>query len=85
VSRIFPPGFCEGLFDFLTDFLAILRNDEKRILGKRLPNCIKTIRSTLKPLRKRLCGIAVESTYNWYWLVDSLQDDGYKMHLANPF
>ena len=28
--------------------------------------------------------MVVESTYNWYWLVDGLQDDGYKVHLANP-
>jgi transposase len=26
----------------------------------------------------------VESTYNWYWLVDGLQENGYKVHLANP-
>jgi transposase len=26
----------------------------------------------------------VESTYNWYWLVDGLIDAGYKVHLANP-
>ena len=28
--------------------------------------------------------MAVESTYNWYWLVDLLMDHGYKTHLANP-
>jgi len=26
----------------------------------------------------------VESTYNWYWLVDGLMEEGYKVHLANP-
>jgi transposase len=26
----------------------------------------------------------VESTYNWYWLVDGLQAHGYNVHLANP-
>jgi transposase len=26
----------------------------------------------------------VESTYNWYWLVDGLQSAGHKLHLANP-
>jgi transposase len=25
----------------------------------------------------------VESTYNWYWLVDALMEAGYEMHLAN--
>jgi transposase len=25
----------------------------------------------------------VESTYNWYWLVDGLMDKGHRVHLAN--
>ena len=25
----------------------------------------------------------MESTYNWYWLVDLLMEEGYKVHLAN--
>lgn len=28
-------------------------------------------------------GVAVESTYNWYWLVDGLQDEGMSVHLVN--
>jgi hypothetical protein len=38
----------------------------------------------LQPFKKALVGIAVESTFNWYWLVDGLQEAGYKMHMANP-
>jgi transposase len=30
-----------------------------------------------------LIGVVVESTYNWYWLVDGLQAAGYKVHLAH--
>jgi transposase len=26
----------------------------------------------------------VESTFNWYWLVDGLREAGYRVHLANP-
>jgi hypothetical protein len=33
--------------------------------------------------RDLLQGIVVESTYNWYWLVDGLMDKGHKLHLAN--
>lgn len=29
-------------------------------------------------------GVVVESTYNWYWLVDGLMAKGYTVHLANP-
>jgi len=25
----------------------------------------------------------VESTYNWYWLVDGLMENGHRMYLAN--
>jgi transposase len=28
--------------------------------------------------------IVFESTYNTYWLLDGLQENGYKVHLANP-
>ncbi len=38
----------------------------------------------MEPHRKQIKGIVVESTYNWYWLVDGLMDTGYKVHLANP-
>ncbi len=35
-------------------------------------------------IQAQLCGVVVESTYNWYWLVDGLMDAGYRLHLANP-
>ena len=66
------------------NYLGIVDDQDKRLFSRRLPNCIDTIVSALKPFRKTLTGIAVESTYNWYWLVDGLQDAGFKMHLTNP-
>jgi transposase len=36
------------------------------------------------PFRAQLQGLVVESTYNWYWLVDGLMEAGYHVHLANP-
>ena len=38
----------------------------------------------LEPFEENIAGIAVESTFNWYWLVDGLMDHGYRVHLANP-
>lgn len=58
--------------------------DENRIFGKRLPNDLKVILSALDPFKQSLAGVVVESTFNWYWLVDALQDNGYRVHLANP-
>jgi len=38
----------------------------------------------LKRYNDDIAGIVVESTYNWYWLVDLLMEAGYQVHLANP-
>lgn len=66
------------------NYLGIIDTRDRRLFGKRLSNSIDTIKLTLKPFRRGLEGIVVESTYNWYWLVDGLQEAGYKVHLANP-
>ena len=43
------------------------------------------ILKTLDPFRDQLKGLVVESTFNWYWLIDGLMDAGYaQFHLANP-
>jgi len=50
---------------------------------KRLRNDLALILSELMVYQKRCAGIVVESTFNWYWLVDGLMDAGYEVHLAN--
>ena len=50
---------------------------------KRLPNDLHAILSVLEPYRPELSGCVVESTYNWYWLVDGLMDAGFAVHLAH--
>jgi transposase len=53
-------------------------------LHSRLPNDPVQIRAALAPHREDLVGVVIEATYNWYWLVDQLMNDGYRVHLANP-
>jgi transposase len=67
-----------------SNFLGIIDGQGKRVFNKRLPNELSLIRQTLQPFQEELVGIVVESTYNWYWLVDGLMETGYKVHLANP-
>ncbi len=55
----------------------------RRQYSRRLPNRIETILAALAPFREQVVGIAVESTFNWYWLVDGLMEAGYQTHLAN--
>ena len=65
-------------------FCGIVDMDGKRVFEKKLPCDLKSVLAALKPFKKRLETIAVESTYNWYWLVDGLQDHDYPVVLANP-
>lgn len=54
----------------------------KVVYGKRLPNDLAYILDILKQY-DGIESIVVESTYNWYWLVDGLMSAGYKVKLAN--
>lgn len=63
---------------------AVLNQDRKRIMRRKLDNNPELILSFWEPYKPDLVGIVVESTYNWYWLVDLLQDHDYRVHLANP-
>ena len=65
-------------------FCAIVDLKVQRVFEKKLPCHLESVLQALKPFKKRLEKIAVESTYNWYWLVDGLQDHGYPVVLANP-
>src|SRR5208337_818917 len=64
-------------------YLGIVDEDGKRVFKKKLSNDREVILSTLAPYKDNIAGIVVESTYNWYWLVDILTEEGYKVHLAN--
>lgn len=65
-------------------YLGIIDENGKRVFKRKLLNDPAVIIETLKPFKEDVVGIAVESTYNWYWLVDLLIAEGYKVHLANP-
>lgn len=64
--------------------LAILDDIGHCIHQKRVPNFLPLILNELQPFKRTLSAIAVEATFNWYWLVDGLMEAGYKVHLANP-
>ena len=66
-------------------FYGIVDETGKRVFKKRMPNSLPAVLAALEPYREQLdAGVVVESTYNWYWLVDGLQANGYKTRLANP-
>lgn len=65
-------------------YMAIIDETGRRVYQKKLPNDEAAILAALKPHKSAVSGVVVESTYNWYWLVDALMAEGYDVRLANP-
>src|SRR5262250_1126175 len=65
--------------------VIVLLNEQDQVLyQQRVANHLPTILEPLAPYHSDLKGVVVESTYNWYWLVDGLMEADYRVHLANP-
>jgi transposase len=63
--------------------VVVIDEEDRRLVEKRVSNSLERTLALLAPYRTDLTGIAVESTFNWYWLVDGLMDQGYRLHLVN--
>jgi transposase len=50
--------------------VVLLNAQDQVVYQKRLPNDLPTILESFAPHHGEIEGIVVESTYNWYWLVD---------------
>src|SRR6266851_3594164 len=70
--------------DLHSNNVGIVDTDGKRLASRKMPCELKEVVKFLAPYKKRLERVAVESTYNWYWLVDGLQALKYPVVLANP-
>ena len=67
-------------------YYGIVDKSGKRVFGRRIPNDLDSILAMLLPMRDEIAEIAIESTFNWYWLADGLTRNGFgeKVKLANP-
>lgn len=63
--------------------VSVLDEDDRVVFAKRLPNDLAAIIAALRSSAGTLHGVTVESTFNWYWLVDGLQDAGFAVQLVN--
>jgi len=64
--------------------IGLMDMDGKRVAHQKVECRLSEVVRFLAPYKKRLEQVAVESTYNWYWLVDGLQALRYPVVLANP-
>jgi transposase len=49
--------------------VTVLDEQDRTVYAKRLPNDLGAIVAALRACAGTLRGVAVESTFNWYWLV----------------
>jgi transposase len=63
--------------------VGVIDEEDRILYQKRLRNELGEILSALARYQETLQGIVVESTYNWYWLVDGLMAAGFRVQLAN--
>jgi transposase len=64
--------------------IGVINQDGKRVAHRKVDCELKQVTEFLKPLKPQIQSMAVESTFNWYWLVDGLRAADYPIDLANP-
>ncbi len=64
--------------------IGLINQDGKRVAHRKLECDLKAVTEFLAPFKPQLQSMAVESTFNWYWLVDGLRAQDYPIDLANP-
>ncbi len=63
--------------------LVVTDEMDKRLVRRRCRNDLNTILTVLAPHKPDMAAVVVESTYNWYWLVDGLMRADFEVKLAN--
>lgn len=78
-------GFYSGL-DLHSNncVIGVIDQTGRRLRRKRVGNELRAVEEVLGPYREELVAVVVESTYNWYWLVDGLQERSYPVRLSHP-
>lgn len=64
--------------------IGVINQEGKRVAQRKLDCNLQQVVAFLKPFKPQLQSMAVESTFNWYWLVDGLRAQNYPIDLANP-
>jgi len=64
-------------------FICVIDDKDKRLLEIKCENELEQTLKALSKYKKRLHAIAIESTFNWYWLVDGLMSAGFNVMLVN--
>lgn len=65
-------------------FLSLCDVEGNNVFRRRVKANLDAVNAALEPFWKRIVAFGVESTFNWYWLVDGLREQGRNVKLGNP-
>jgi transposase len=65
-------------------FLSLCDKEGNNVFRKRVKANLAAVNAALDPFWKRIVALGVESTFNWYWFVDGLREQGPNVKLGNP-
>lgn len=65
-------------------YMCVIDDNNKRLVERKLANDSQLLIAALSEYKNRLDAVAIESTFNWYWLSDALTDAGFKVLLICP-
>jgi len=65
-------------------YLKVCDQQGKPVMERRVKANLPSVNQALDPYWSRIRSVAVESTFNWYWFVDGLREQGRDVRLANP-
>lgn len=66
-------------------YVAVSDEADRLVSHKRLPNKLEELERFFEPFKADLSSIALESTYNGYWVMDGLTGLGYNVKLVNTW
>ena len=65
-------------------FLSLCDLEGSNVFRKRVKTSLEAVNAALDPYWSRIVALGVESTFNWYWFVDGLREQGRNVKLGNP-
>jgi transposase len=77
------PLYCEIDLHSNNHVICVIDDKDNRVFESKLDNNADQTIEALSKYKRRIKRVAIESTYNWYWLVDSLMASGYQVDLVN--
>jgi len=64
-------------------YLCVIDQNDNRLLESKMPCDSRLLIEALMAYKDSLLAVAIESTFNWYWLADALMEAGFEVQLVN--